>query len=120
MIANGFMDAPAPRRNSVARPTSPLKAPVPWTQATVKDLGLPQAITVNEDRPLRECVTVCEKGGFDQLPVVKGSGKAVGLITLGMLLPFLLDILLTKSFFFSHTLPPPVARPIISFRQHTV
>jgi cystathionine beta-synthase len=82
MIANEFMDPPAARRNSLARPTSPVKA-VPWSEAKVKDLHLPQAVTVTENAPLRECVSVCEKGGFDQLPVVKESGKAVGLITLG-------------------------------------
>lgn len=83
MIANGFMDAPAPRRDSIARPQSPVKAVVPFAEAKVKDLGLPQAVTVTETTALRECVATCEKGGFDQLPVVRGNGKAVGLITLG-------------------------------------
>ncbi|KAI9010653.1 cystathionine beta-synthase, partial [Hyaloraphidium curvatum] len=85
MMANGFMDTPVVRRGSVPQ-ASPVKTVVPWSEAKVKDLGLPQAVTVTESTPLRECVSICEKGGFDQLPVVKDSGKVVGLITLGNIL----------------------------------
>ncbi|ORZ29475.1 tryptophan synthase beta subunit-like PLP-dependent enzyme [Catenaria anguillulae PL171] len=55
--------------------------------ATIKDLGLPTAVTADTTTPCREAVLVMQKNGFDQLPVVDASTKAiVGLVTLGNIL----------------------------------
>jgi cystathionine beta-synthase len=58
---------------------------VQWNGATIKDLDLPVAVTVEENIPCKEAVKIMESNGFDQLPVISASGKLLGLVTLGIL-----------------------------------
>jgi cystathionine beta-synthase len=78
MIDHGFMEPTPVRRASLHA--------IPFEEATVTDLKLPKAVVVKEGQTLKECVEICEKGGFDQLHVVMEIGKIVGLITLGNIL----------------------------------
>lgn len=58
-----------------------------WGGARIKDLNLPEALTVPEDTICKDAIALMESNGFDQLPVTaKGSTKLVGLVTLGNVL----------------------------------
>ncbi|CAG8622286.1 11800_t:CDS:2 [Ambispora leptoticha] len=59
-----------------------------WGGATIKDLNLKLAITINSQSACREAISILEKNGFDQLPVIDEGpkNKLVGLVTLGNLL----------------------------------
>ncbi|RKP07013.1 cystathionine beta-synthase, partial [Thamnocephalis sphaerospora] len=58
-----------------------------WQGATVKDLGLRNAVTVTDKTSCREATEIMQQGGFDQLPVVSSSsGRLLGLVTLGHVL----------------------------------
>ncbi|KAF9109875.1 hypothetical protein BGX27_007089 [Mortierella sp. AM989] len=58
-----------------------------WGGATVADLHLKAAVTVTNTSPCREAISLMERNGFDQLPVVSArNGRLVGLVTLGNLL----------------------------------
>lgn len=57
-----------------------------WGGAAIKDLTLPDAVTVNENTSCAATLDILNKGGFDQVPVVDDHGGLVGLITIGSLL----------------------------------
>jgi len=54
--------------------------------ATIKELNTPDAICVDENTTCEECLSIINKGGFDQVPVVDEKKKMIGLITTGNLL----------------------------------
>lgn len=58
-------------------------SPFEHTQACLKDLQLPQAITCFESTLCKEAIHVMEKNGFDQLPVIDPTHRPVGMVTLG-------------------------------------
>ncbi|KAF9413785.1 hypothetical protein BGZ94_000621 [Podila epigama] len=79
MQANGFTDE--------AMVTEQEEKKHQWGGATVRDLHLKAAVTVTNSSPCREAITLMERNGFDQLPVVSSkNGRLVGLVTLGNLL----------------------------------
>ncbi|RIA99309.1 cystathionine beta-synthase [Glomus cerebriforme] len=57
-----------------------------WGGATIKDLNLKLAITIDSRATCREAIEILEQNGFDQLPVTSSHKKLVGLVTLGNLL----------------------------------
>ncbi|KAI9598050.1 cystathionine beta-synthase [Syncephalis fuscata] len=58
-----------------------------WNGATVKDLRLADAVTVNEQTSCRQATEIMQRDGFDQLPVVStNTSRLVGLVTLGHVL----------------------------------
>lgn len=57
-----------------------------WHGATVRDLNLPDAISVKDTTTCAEAVDILNKGGFDQVPVVDATGRMIGLVTIGNLL----------------------------------
>ncbi|ORX92031.1 cystathionine beta-synthase [Basidiobolus meristosporus CBS 931.73] len=57
-----------------------------WGGATIKDLNLPAAITVQPKTTCREALSIMEKNSFDQLPVVSETHRVVGLVTMGNIL----------------------------------
>ncbi|TPX33877.1 cystathionine beta-synthase [Synchytrium microbalum] len=58
-----------------------------WHGATIKDLSLPQAVSVPQHISTREAVEIMQSKGFDQLPVTgSSSSRLVGLATLGNIL----------------------------------
>jgi len=57
-----------------------------WGGATIKDLNLPDAVTVDSQTSCKNCVDLLQKGGFDQVPVVDSHKKMIGLVTIGNLL----------------------------------
>ncbi|KAJ3159544.1 hypothetical protein HDU86_001553 [Geranomyces michiganensis] len=59
-----------------------------WEGAKIKDLNLPEAVTVPESTPCSEAISIMESRGFDQLPVTRTAEDShlTGLITLGNLL----------------------------------
>jgi len=54
--------------------------------ATVKDLNLPDAVTISDSVTIAAALETLAKGGFDQIPVEDSAGNLVGLITVGILL----------------------------------
>jgi len=56
-----------------------------WEGATVRDLKLPAAITIESNKTLQEALDTMHKGAFDHLPVVENNGM-IGLVTTGSLL----------------------------------
>jgi len=54
--------------------------------ATVKDLNLPDAVTIPDTTTCAKALEIMGNGGFDQVPVVDASGNLVGLVTVGALL----------------------------------
>eukprot|EP01118_Nematostelium_gracile_P017599 TRINITY_DN7576_c0_g1_i1.p1 TRINITY_DN7576_c0_g1~~TRINITY_DN7576_c0_g1_i1.p1 ORF type:complete len:509 (-),score=195.31 TRINITY_DN7576_c0_g1_i1:71-1597(-) len=78
MSTNNFMDKVAKEEK---------KAEVEkWGGATIKELNLPEAVTVQSTLTCKDCLTQLQKGGFDQVPVVDASKKMIGLVTIGNLL----------------------------------
>ncbi|CAG8548383.1 943_t:CDS:2 [Funneliformis mosseae] len=58
-----------------------------WGGATIKDLNLKVAITIDSQATCREAIEILEQNEFDQLPVTSSPNKKlVGLVTLGNLL----------------------------------
>lgn len=59
-----------------------------WAGATVKDLHLPNAITIPAAISVANAIQIMKTNGFDQLPVTSASDSkhCVGLVTLGGLL----------------------------------
>lgn len=57
-----------------------------WKGATIKDLNLKVAVTIDSRASCREAIEILEQNGFDQLPVTSSDKKLVGLVTLGNLL----------------------------------
>jgi len=57
-----------------------------WHGATIKDLNLPEAITIKSTVSCQEALDIMKKGGFDNLPIVDENKKMVGLITTSSLL----------------------------------
>jgi len=54
--------------------------------ATIKTLNLPNAVTCSIQTTVQEALNLMNKGGFDQVPVVDGTKRMVGLVTTGNLL----------------------------------
>jgi cystathionine beta-synthase len=54
--------------------------------ATIEDLKLPPAVTVDTKTTVEETLKIMNKGGFDQVPVVDEKKRMVGLVTVGNLL----------------------------------
>jgi len=57
-----------------------------WGGATIKDLNLKVAVTIDSRASCREAIEILKQNGFDQLPVTSSHKKLVGLVTLGNLL----------------------------------
>jgi cystathionine beta-synthase len=76
MVTNGFADASILEK----------KKDGGFSGAMVRDLDLPDAVTVETRRTCEETITLMQKGGFDQVPVVDGRGVMLGLVTIGNLL----------------------------------
>lgn len=57
-----------------------------WGDATIKDLSLPDATSVQETATCAQVLETLQKGGFDQVPVVNESQSLTGLVTVGTLL----------------------------------
>jgi cystathionine beta-synthase len=63
------------------------KAKADYAGATVRDLKLADAVTIDGETTCREAIDLMEKNGFDQLPVTAGPfNRLRGLVTLGNLL----------------------------------
>jgi len=75
MKNNGFTDAAVDNQEAEQ-----------FKGATVKDLHLPDAVSVVDTTTCESALETMSKGGFDQIPVVNGSGNLVGLVTVGALL----------------------------------
>jgi len=78
MEENGFVDS-ATQQAKQAEVSK-------WQDATVKDLKLPDAVTVPATATCAKVLEVLTKGGFDQVPVVDEKKHMVGLATVGSLL----------------------------------
>lgn len=78
MKVNGFVDAQTQKEQ--------IQEVEQWHGAAIKDLTLPDAVTVEENISCADCLTTLGKRGFDQVPVVDSKGGLVGLITIGSLL----------------------------------
>jgi len=74
MIDNQFLDVQEPNVQK------------PWTEAVVRDLSLPDAVSVNVSTTCAQAVEILKKGGFDQVPVVDDKKRMLGLVTIGNLL----------------------------------
>jgi len=57
-----------------------------WKGATVADLHLPQAVTVDGHTTVQNTLETMKKGNFDQLPIVNEDKKMIGLVTTSSLL----------------------------------
>jgi len=57
-----------------------------WKGATVKDLNLPEAITIDSSVTCQAALEIMKKGGFDNLPLVDEHKKMSGLVTTSSLL----------------------------------
>ncbi|ORX53582.1 cystathionine beta-synthase [Hesseltinella vesiculosa] len=63
------------------------KAKQEYRGATVADLGLAQAVTVDSETTCKEAIDIMEQNGFDQLPVTAGPHHRLrGLVTMGHIL----------------------------------
>ncbi|KAJ3013735.1 hypothetical protein HKX48_005546 [Thoreauomyces humboldtii] len=80
MKAHGYIDSETVKKEE-ARVSQ-------WGGARIKDLQLPEAVTVPESTTCRDAVAVMQSRGFDQLPVVTADAAPhlIGLLTLGHLL----------------------------------
>ncbi|ORY42755.1 cystathionine beta-synthase [Rhizoclosmatium globosum] len=76
MAENGFSDDATVK----AAETKKLQ----YGGATIKDLGLPSAVSVQEDIATSDAVNIMQQTGFDQLPVTAAKTKRlIGMVTLG-------------------------------------
>jgi cystathionine beta-synthase len=57
-----------------------------WGGATINELKLPDAVSVDSQISCKDCLDILQKGGFDQVPVVDAKKKMIGLVTTGNLL----------------------------------
>jgi len=57
-----------------------------WKNATIKDLNLHEAITVDSKTTVQATLDLMKKGGFDQIPIVDEHKKMVGFVTTSSLL----------------------------------
>lgn len=57
-----------------------------WQGATIKELKLRPVVTVSDSALAQAAIEIMSEKSFDQLPVLSGSGRLVGLVTLGNLL----------------------------------
>jgi cystathionine beta-synthase len=57
-----------------------------YGDATIKDLNLPDAVSVQGDQSCKDVLAILQRGGFDQVPVTDTNGKMIGLVTTGNLL----------------------------------
>jgi len=89
MSANGFVD-----HKVAALQKLELEK---WGGATVKDLHLPDAVTVRPATTCRDAVELLNKRGFDTLPVTDEKGQVLGIVTEGNLLSKLTRRLVTPS-----------------------
>jgi len=78
MAENGFTD-----EKTLQRQKSETEK---YHGANIASLNLPNAITITATTAVSEALNVMNKGGFDQVPVVDGSKRMVGLVTTGNLL----------------------------------
>jgi len=78
MKTNGFTDA----KTQEAEKQEELK----WGDSTVRDLNLPDAISVQETATCDQVLQMLQTKGFDQLPVVNSNDSLTGLVTVGTLL----------------------------------
>jgi len=78
MLANDFLDdsMKQERQNEEDK----------WKNATIKELNLPDAITILPTTKCIDAVHILEQHGFDQVPVITENNKVTGLVTLGNLL----------------------------------
>jgi cystathionine beta-synthase len=75
MKTYGFSDAAEELREEAA-----------FGGALVKDLSLPDAVTIVDTATCADALQTLQKGGFDQVPVVDSNGNLVGIATVGALL----------------------------------
>lgn len=75
MIENGFLDAQNERK----------KEEIEWP-GYVRDVEIPDAVTVDGKTTCGQCIDLLEKHGFDSVPVVNDHKKMIGLVTVGNLL----------------------------------
>ena len=73
------------QQHPVTPPSTEDKPMFDFKQFKIKDLTLPQAISIDENAPCAQAVQIMEEKSFDQLPVTSGS-KLIGLVTLGNIL----------------------------------
>jgi len=71
MIENKFMAPPQTAKKS---------------DPTIRQLNVPDAVVVDSQTTIEQCLEIMNKGGFDQVPVVDDKQKMVGLVTTGSLL----------------------------------
>lgn len=57
-----------------------------WQGATIRDLKLKPVVTVPDSAVAEAAIEIMSDKSFDQLPVLSGTGRLVGLVTLGNLL----------------------------------
>jgi cystathionine beta-synthase len=86
MIENGFLDASSERKKEEQQ----------WP-GYVRDVDLPDAITINVKSTCGEAITLLEKHGFDSVPVVNDQKKMIGLVTVGNLLAKVASKQISKS-----------------------
>jgi cystathionine beta-synthase len=78
MVANKFIDSNIEEKRK--------EDAQQYGNATIKDLNLPDAVSVKGDQTCKDVLSILQKGGFDQVPVTDAKGKMVGLVTTGNLL----------------------------------
>jgi cystathionine beta-synthase len=76
MQEQGFMDAADQKKERSSD----------WGEGTVADLKPSHVVSIVADAPVSEAVETMNSRGFDNLPVLDGAGKMVGLVTIGSLL----------------------------------
>ncbi|RUP50436.1 cystathionine beta-synthase [Jimgerdemannia flammicorona] len=80
MRSNGFTD------EKFEKETPERKDKEQYKGATVGDLGLKLAVTVDVATPIDQAIAIMQTHGFDQLPVVSHGTRLRGLVTLGHIL----------------------------------
>lgn len=78
MKTNGFTEA--------SQPSESKKEVENYGDFTIADLKLPPAITVGSTATCESVLEILNKSGFDQVPVVDGDKKVVGVVTVGHML----------------------------------
>nr|CAB3228075.1 cystathionine beta-synthase-like [Phallusia mammillata] len=57
-----------------------------WSDLEVSKLNLQTPLSVSPNTTCQEAITIMKREGFDQLPVVDGDGKILGMVTIGSLM----------------------------------
>lgn len=78
MSENGFTDSETKERQQAEVDQ--------YKGATVASLNLPNAVTIPTTATCQEALSVLNKGGFDQVPIIDEKKRMVGLVTIGNLL----------------------------------